>query len=170
MLPSDVCKAKLSGVFSILIQEKEMSVIHSYSEAYLQEVVETQGKLFDRVSDYEPGIDVEDFIKKYMVSRTRSFIDNGQAYVCTMNANELWLYFCKNDNYELKKGETIGGFTADWIGRFYAYFQWYYNIPSKEVIEMVPLDFMCVAYNGLYDLELNLAVKKVGEQVIQVKK
>jgi len=45
-----------------------MSVIHSYSEAYLQEVVETQGKLFDRVSDYEPGIDVEDFIKKYMVS------------------------------------------------------------------------------------------------------
>ncbi|MBE5948763.1 MAG: hypothetical protein E7261_07015 [Lachnospiraceae bacterium] len=140
--------------------------MHPYSEAYLQEVVETQGKLFDEVADYEKGIDVEDFIKKYMASRTREFIDNGQAYVCTLDAKELWIYFCKNDKYELKKGEAIGGFSADWIGRFYAYFQWYYNMTSKKVLELVPLDFIRAAYNGLHDLELDLAVKKVGEQVV----
>lgn len=45
---------------------------------------------------------------------------------------------------------------------FYAYYQWYYDIPSSEVIKKVPLDFLIKAYNGLHDLELNLAVKKVG--------
>lgn len=50
----------------------------------------------------------------------------------------------------------------NWIGEFYAYYQWYYDIPSSEVIKKVPLDFLIKAYNGLHDLELNLAVKKVG--------
>ena len=50
----------------------------------------------------------------------------------------------------------------DWIGEFYAYYQWYYNIPSREVIEKVPLKFLEKAYYGLHDLELELAVKKVG--------
>ena len=51
----------------------------------------------------------------------------------------------------------------DWIGEFYAYYQWYYNLPSEEVIKKVPLDFLKKAYFGLHDLELDLAVKKVGE-------
>lgn len=29
----------------------------------------------------------------------------------------------------------------DWIGEFYAYYQWYYNIPSSEVVKKVPVDF-----------------------------
>lgn len=141
--------------------------MHAYSEAYLQEVVETQGKLFDEVVDYEPGIDVKNFIESYMTSKTRHFIDNGQAYVCTLDARELWEYFCKTDGYRPNKGEAIGGFAADWIGRFYAYFQWYYAMPSRKVLELVPLDFIRAAYNGLHDLELDLAVKKVGEQAVK---
>jgi len=59
----------------------------------------------------------------------------------------------------------VKGLMADWIGQFYAYFQWYYNISSKKVMELVPLDFIKAAYHGLHDLELELAVKKVGGQV-----
>ena len=51
----------------------------------------------------------------------------------------------------------------DRIGEFYAHYQWYYNIPSWEVIEKVPLDFLKKAYSGLHDLDLDLAVRKVGE-------
>ena len=32
-----------------------------------------------------------------------------------------------------------------------------------EVIEKVPLDFLKKAYSGLHDLDLDLAVQKVGE-------
>ena len=59
--------------------------------------------------------------------------------------------------------EQINTFLPDWIGEFYAYYQWYYNIPSSEVLKKVPLDFIKKAYYGLHDLELDLAVQKVGE-------
>lgn len=139
--------------------------MYAYDSSYLSEIVETQGKLFEEVQEYVPGIDVEKFIYVYMNSRTRQYIDHAQAYVCTLSSKELWDYFCKTDNFLPSKGQCIPGFSVNWIGQFYAYFQWFYNITSKKVIELVPLAFIRVAYNGLHDLELDLAVRKVGEQI-----
>lgn len=48
------------------------------------------------------------------------------------------------------------------VGEFYAYYQWYYDIPSAEVVRKIPVDFLEKAYYGLYDLELDLAVIEVG--------
>ena len=43
----------------------------AYSEAYLEEVVENQGRLFDYVAETFPDKDTEDFINAYMMSKTR---------------------------------------------------------------------------------------------------
>ncbi len=136
--------------------------MEAYSKAYLDEIVENQGKLFDYVAITYPDMDTEDFIRSYMKSNTRKYVDEAQAYVCTMDAKALWDYFLQTDRYELKKGKALGGFVPDWIGEFYAYYQWKYNIPSCEVIEKVPLEYLKNAYAGLHDLELELAVKKVA--------
>lgn len=135
----------------------------AYSKDYLNDVVENQGKLFDYVAQSFPNSDTDDFINTYMKSKTRKSIDNGQAYVNTMSAKELWDYFIKTEQYSLKPGKALAGFIPDWIGEFYAYYQWYYNIPSAEVLKKVSLDFIKKAYYGLHDLELELAVQKVGE-------
>lgn len=137
--------------------------MRAYAEVYLNDVVENQGKLFDFVSQNYPQKDTSDFINAYMSSKTRKSIDEAKAYVNTMSADELWEYFCKTDNFKLKDGKALEGFMPDWIGEFYAYYQWYYNMPSKEIIKKVPLDFLIKAYGGLHDLELDLAVQKVGE-------
>ena len=137
--------------------------MRAYSQDYLNDVVENQGKLFDFVAQTYPNNDTEDFIKTYMASKTRKSIDEAKAYVNTMDAKELWEYFTKTEKYSLKSGKALGGFMPDWIGEFYAYYQWYYNIPSAEVLKKVPLDFIKKAYCGLHDLELDLAVQKVGE-------
>lgn len=71
--------------------------------------------------------------------------------------------FTETELYSLKSGKALDGFMPDWIGEFYAYYQWYYNIPSAEVLKKVPLDFIKKAYYGLHDLELDLAVQKVSE-------
>ena len=137
--------------------------MRAYSNDYLNDVVENQGKLFDFVAQNFSNKNTEDFIKTYMQSKTRKSIDEAKAYVNTMSAKELWDYFTKTENYVLKSGKSIDGFIPDWIGEFYAYYQWYYNIPSSEVLKKVPLDFLKKAYYGLHDLELDLAVRKVGE-------
>lgn len=134
----------------------------AYPQDYLNDVVENQGKLFDFVAQSFPDKDTEDFIKAYMNSKTRKSIDESQAYVNTMSAKELWEYFIKTEKYTLKDGKALQGFMPDWIGEFYAYYQWYYSIPSSEVLEKVPLDFIKKAYHGLHDSELELAVQKVG--------
>ncbi|ERK65684.1 hypothetical protein HMPREF1984_02146 [Leptotrichia sp. oral taxon 215 str. W9775] len=138
-------------------------IMRAYSKDYLNDVVENQGKLFDLVAQNFSDKNTEDFIKTYMQSKTRKSIDEAKAYVNTMSAKELWDYFTKTENYVLKSGKSIDGFMPDWIGEFYAYYQWYYNIPSSEVLKKVPLDFLKKAYYGLHDLELDLAVRKVGE-------
>lgn len=137
--------------------------MRAYSEVYLDDVVENQGKLFDFVAQSFPGKDTEDFINTYMTSKTRKCIDEAKAYVNTMDAKTLWEYFCNTEKYEMKKGKTLEGFMPAWIGEFYAYYQWYYDVPSAVVVKKIPLDFLKKAYFGLHDLELELAVKKVGE-------
>ena len=136
--------------------------MRAYSEAYLNDVVENQGKLFDFVAQSFPDKDTEAFITAYMHSKTRKNIDEAQAYVATMEARELWQYFCRTEGFQLKPGKALAGFMPDWIGEFYAYYQWYFALPSAEVIEKIPLDFLEKAYFGLHDLELDLAVQKVG--------
>lgn len=115
--------------------------MRAYSECYLKEVVENQGKLFDFVSQNYPDKDTLDFINAYMSSKTRKSIDEAKAYVNTMSAVELWEYFRKTDGFRLKKGKALEGFMPDWIGEFYAYYQWYYNIPSSKIIKKVPVVF-----------------------------
>lgn len=136
--------------------------MRAYSDVYLDEVVENQGRLFDLVAMNYPDMDTEDFITAYMTGKTRKAIDDSQAYVNTMSAEELWEYFTGTEHYLLKPGRALAGFMPDWIGEFYAYYQWYYNVPSSEVIKKVPLDFLKKAYHGLHDLELDLAVEKAG--------
>ena len=130
---------------------------------YLNEVVETQGKLFDYFSCEFPNMNISDFIINYMNSKTRKFIDECQVYLSTMDYKDLYEYFINKDKYIPIEGETIDGFAPDWIGEFYAYYQWYYNMASCDVIKKVPLDFLKKAYHGLHDLELDLAVKKGGQ-------
>lgn len=136
--------------------------MRAYSDAYLGDVVENQGKLFDFVAQNFPNKDTEDFINTYMASKTRLSIDEAKAYVNTMDAKELWTYFTETEGYVLKPGKALEGFMPDWIGEFYAYYQWYYNLASAELVKKITVDFLKKAYYGLHDLELDLAVQKVG--------
>ena len=48
--------------------------MRAYSDVYLGDVVENQGKLFDYVANTYPDKDTEDFINAYMTSKTRQSI------------------------------------------------------------------------------------------------
>ena len=137
--------------------------MNSYNESYLNDVVYNQGKLFDYVAYAFPNADTSDFINAYMKSKTRENIDKSQAYVNTMDAKELFDYFVSSEKYSLKRGNSLKGFLPEWIGEFYAYYQWFYNIPSKELVDKVSLRFLEKAYPGPHDLDLESAVIKAGK-------
>ena len=64
--------------------------MRAYSDVYLRDVVENQGKLFDFVAQNYPDKDTIDFIQEYMQSKTRKSIDESQAYVNTMDYRSLF--------------------------------------------------------------------------------
>ena len=134
--------------------------MNAYPECYVDEIVETQGKLFEMVAD-TPDIDFDDFIKRYMTGKTRAYLDKADAYLSNLDKKELFDYFCKIDGFSPKKGVSLGGFAPDWIGQFYARSQWQKNISSKKLVSIFPPDFVRASYAGLHDLELDLAVRKV---------
>lgn len=55
---------------------------------------------------------------------------------------EVWAYFTETENYRLKDGKALEGFMPSWIGEFYAYYQWYYNLPSAELVKKIPVSFL----------------------------
>lgn len=132
-----------------------------FSKSYLKQVVETQGELFDLFARQYPECDTDDFIAAYMTGKTRADIDAGQAYVCTMFAEDLLRRFLDETGYRPRPGESMKGFMPDWIGRFYAYCQWAQKKSSSETFALVPLSFLKIGYRGLHDLDLPLAVAKV---------
>lgn len=135
----------------------------AYSVAYLDEIVETQGLLFDVANEaFGSTLDTLDFITRYMRSKTRSRIDCADPYVCTKDAYELLEWFIQTEGFVPNTGEQIGGFIPNWVGQFYAYFQWYYSISSAELVEMLPAASLVRMYFGLHDLDLELAVTKIG--------
>lgn len=127
---------------------------------YIDEVTETQGKLFDFVALNYPEADTEDFINTYMQSATRKYIDEVSAYVCTLDYQDLFEFFKKTDHYELKPGKSIQGFIPAWMGEFYSLFQFKSGLSSSEVIKQIPVKNLKRAYYGLHDLDLDLAVNK----------
>ena len=131
-----------------------------YSESYLQEVMETQGKFFERLQDEPEPIDSEDMITAYLNSDTRRQLDEGHAYYLTLNADDLKRVFLEESGYQPKSGEPLRGFMPNWIGQFYAYAQWKWGVLSREIIRKLPVRTMRIAYPGIHDLDMSLAVER----------
>ncbi len=138
---------------------------HPYDGVYLQEIAETQGALFERLQDEEPQIDGLAFIRSYMKSATRSFLDRGDVYLATLGPRELMNYYQTEELHEPKQGVPLRGFAPNWIGQFYAQYQWHTGAPSRDIVDRISPDWLVTAYHGLHDLDMQLAVQKVASEI-----
>ena len=135
---------------------------HPYDKTYLQEISETQGMLFERLQDVAPETDGLEFIRSYMKSETRSYIDRGDAYLSTLSPKELMDYYVHEDCAVQKQGIPLRGFAPNWIGQFYAQYQWSTGEMSADIVDRIPPQWLATAYPGLHDLDIALAVEKVS--------
>lgn len=136
---------------------------HPYDRLYLQEITETQGALFESLQDLAPTVDGLAFIRDYMKSPTRAFIDKGDVYLATLGPKGLMEYYRKEDSPVIKTGESLRGFAPNWVGQFYARYQWEKGGLSSDIVDAVPPEWLMAAYPGLHDLDLGLAVEKVSQ-------
>lgn len=90
---------------------------HPYDELYLTQVVETQGKFFEKLQDIEPGIDSGKMIEAYLKSDLRRQLDEGHAFFLTLDDEQFKRRFL-GSGYVPEPGEPLRCFMPNWIGRF----------------------------------------------------
>lgn len=134
----------------------------AYPIAYRDEIVETQGKLFGRFQCEHPQADGEDFMSAYMRGTIRSRIDHAAAVFANMTAAELKQEFLSREGYVVRPGRPLDPLAADWIGQFYAYYQWRTGEKSGDIVARIPARVMVAAYPGLHDLDISLAVERIA--------
>jgi len=138
---------------------------HPYDEVYLTDVIEEQGRFFEDLQSEKRPIDSADFLTAYMHSGTRRQLDEGHAWYLTLDAQRMKEVFLQESGYQPKAGEPLRGFMPKWIGEFYAAAQWYWNVPSAELCDALPIKSLCTVYPGAHDLDLMTAVEKLGRPV-----
>jgi len=133
---------------------------HPYDELYLAQVVETQGRFFEKLQDDSPRIDSAKMMEAYLRSNLRKQLDAGHAFFLTLSDDQLKRRFLAS-GYVPEPGEPIEGFMPNWIGQFYARAQWQLNVPSAELVERYPVADMTARYRGAHDMALHLAVERI---------
>lgn len=134
---------------------------YAYDEIWLSDAVVSQGVMFALVADTHPDIDMEAFIVKWMHSLIRKDMDIGcPRYVCSPGPELLRDYLREEPNAFTPGMCHMDFDMARWVGRFYSYSQWYWNIPSSELVTLIPPDLLGVMYPGMHDKSLAVAVRE----------
>ena len=134
------------------------------SDPYLQEVMETQGWVFEEAS--VRGFDMEHFITGYMCSSLKNSVDTRQAYYATLDFEDHFKWLDK-EGFKPRKGASSDFILCNWLGNFYALIQYRLGIPSRKVIEKLPASDMLMRGRVLHDLDLEIAVDKVIRGLIR---
>ena len=124
---------------------------HPYIKEYLEGAYRLQAKLFDGLFIIDSEVSEEDFINKFMRSRCKELLDHANPRLVNATVRELYEHYYRLGGEEplrIKEDKQQGYAPQQlyWVGMMYEYAHWYYNIPSKELIEYIPLKDMLYAY------------------------
>jgi hypothetical protein len=119
-----------------------------------------------------PGIDVKWYINKFMRSEIRRRLDEGDFWWANVPPGGLVTRYIR-DEYSKKRivtdyvrGEDWGGINRIWIGRVYAYYQWFYNVSSESLIEKLPLETMERLYETLHECGDQTSARIIHDEIL----
>jgi hypothetical protein len=142
--------------------------VRAYDEVYLQPIKKAQGNVFFYVREALPGVNEKWFINQYMRSGLRAKLDHANPKFAAMPPEELIKYFIDDEcNGEYERGGEWWGMLPMWAGMIYALYQWYYNVPSWQLINELTLDDMERIYPALHTVGFDAAIDKIHTVVLQ---
>jgi hypothetical protein len=136
-----------------------------------------QGELFYQIRELLPGVDEKWFIREFMKCRIRRMLDAGNYFYASHLPNEVLNYFlCERGPGDIwsgeyipadyQRGETWGGMLPMWAGMAYSLYQWEYEVPSAELIDILPLEVMERIYAPLHTVGWDVVTKKIHDSVL----
>jgi hypothetical protein len=141
--------------------------VRAYDEVYLGDIMSHVGHSFLKIRDDLPGVDEKWYIEMFMRSDIRRLLDEANPFWANRLPGELVLDFLAEELCgEYRRGEEWWGFLPEWAGRIYSLYQWYYNVPSALLIDMLPLSKMETVYPTLHQAGELATVEKIHDEVL----
>ena len=140
------------------------------AELYYEDIIAKQGRVFLNIREELPGVDEKWFIENYMSSDMRRLLDHANPKYAAMSSPELIYWFINFEQggrfKEYMHGDEWGGFLPQWTGHMYAHYQWQYNIPSNQLINILPLTEMERLFPILHQAGWHVAAQKIHDEVL----
>ncbi len=97
-----------------------------------------------------------------MRSELRSEIDIGWPKAATLRALELLDRYVVEEGYQFRgEPENFSPMAAEWMGRFYAYYQWHWNVKSAWLVEKVSPRGLLRMYPGAHSKSMKLVIEEL---------
>ena len=129
-------------------------------DPYLDDLVEETEELFEDAICVNK-LDFEDFVNKFMKSKVKSLVDMRSPKECGWLPNEIMELLLKETNIKSDNGCYYRPDLAYWLGAFYTLLQYKTQIPSRYLIDIVPIQEMMRRAPGLHDIYLPDVVDRI---------
>lgn len=117
----------------------------------------TQGRIFEK--SVENGIPSYFFIKSFMNSMEAKDLDDLNLTIVELTENEIFDAIANKVN--IKRGNLLSYSLMRFIGYFYRMFSYLTNMKSKEIIRLVPINYLVNNFEVLHSYPIDEAVKEV---------
>lgn len=116
-----------------------------------------QGRIFEKSVDY--GIPSYFFIKSFMNSMEAKDLDDLNLTIVELTENEIFDAIA--NKVKIKRGSLLSYSLMRFIGYFYRMFSYLTNMKSKEIIRLVPINYLVNNFEVLHSYPIDEAVKEV---------
>lgn len=131
-----------------------------YSVIDFKQDFSVMGFFFERVKEaYCKDIDIEWFVGYFMDSLFRYCQEEGEYRLNNMDSAEMFSHFMLHEKPVLKYGgpkfKSFSHYELYWIGQAYAYLHYKGDIRSRDLVRLMPFQFMREAYITGHQLEFS---------------
>lgn len=141
-------------------------MIYSYNKLYLNRGQQLLGSLLDvAVNIY--NYDITDFFNMFLNSKYCHLFENGSPTLLVGKSSvELFFDILTDNNIQIVEKEYNFNFDKSiqyWTGYALAYYQWISNLTFKDIVEILPIDKICLLYSPYHEMDILQFVDKVNQ-------
>ncbi|MBQ8292355.1 MAG: hypothetical protein IJX78_00955 [Bacilli bacterium] len=120
-----------------------------------------QSELFEESLSLKCSTEV--FIRRFMNSKVVGMFDKGQILEDTLTIKDI--FDCLDDEYGVSSYGKIKYNKNElyWIGHFYRYFSYTYNLSSKQVYKLIKPKELRILYKAYHTFDTKFAIERILE-------